>query len=234
MYLTKPNDLVSQNYYVDGKHKWGLPGVTCPSCRRVWGTVGVTYPGIDLAQIQDEMIYREPRNVPLNEFHQMQEHVQAIFRKPHYLPPGTQLGYLEGKIRGRPQDFIWLNLWTLLAMKETWEMLSSSSLSLPKTTGSHLQSLDQLSLEILEPELVLSGDIFLPKISKEKDQCSICNYKFLKLPNKIVLVKQTLTSENDIFRCSNFPTLIIATEKFKAICEELKIQNITFQKIDIV
>ena len=233
MYLTKPNDLIDPGYYIDGTHKWGLPGVTCPSCRRAWGTVGITYPSVDLSHVQSEMIYREPRNVPLGEFHRMQESVQAILGKHYYLPPGTELGYFEGKIKGQPQDFVWLNSWTLLVMKKTWEMLSSSQLNLPQTTASHLRSLDRLSLEILEPELALSGDILLPKGNKEKDQCAICGYKFLKLPNKIVLVKKTLTAEDDIFR-SNFPTQIIATEKFKAVCEDLKIQDVTFQKIETV
>ncbi len=234
MYLTRLNDLIGRNYYVDGTHKWSLPGVTCPSCRRYWGAIGVTYPSVDLAQIQNEVEYRKPRNVALSEFHRMQENVHALFGKNYYLPPGTELGCFEGKIKGLPQDFIWLNSWTLLVMKNAWERLTDSPLNLPPTTASQLRSLDRLSLEILEPELALSGDIILPERDKREAQCVVCGYKFLKLPNKIVLAGKTLITENDIYRCSNFPTLIFATEKFKVVCEGLKIQDVSFQKIEIV
>ena len=109
-------------------HKWGLPGLQCPTCDSPGGWTGLEYPCVDLSGLPARELKRLSNGwpVPLEEFERLRELVRPLAPKGALLKPGTEFGPRTGTGSGRFGSFFMQNPWSLFAQREALERLQGS------------------------------------------------------------------------------------------------------------
>lgn len=218
------------NDQLQADYTLGMPGVHCPVCNQTWAKIGLSYPAIDLSKTPIAKELTEARVVEYEEFEDIRSSVRQFLPDNFPIFPGTCFGPIKGKITGKRGDFVWLHRWDLLVKLTTFEKLLSTGLLLPEISSPQLQpKLDgQLVQFQIEPHGQLSPNSF---VDPDSLICSLCKRDARKV-EKIVLVKESISRELDIFRIGNFTTQILVSRRFKDAVDELKLTNIKFKKID--
>jgi uncharacterized double-CXXCG motif protein len=221
--------------YIDAVHKWGLPGVDCPSCNSIWSTVGLEYPTIDLTDFADEEIYRQPRLVKLEVFLDLRKKIADAFPKLPLLNPGAEFGSSVGKaVGGKLNGFVWRAWWTICFEASTLEKLKNSGLSLPRSVKAEV-TFKKEEQEVLEFDLPLKGKLINGVYDGiQLNYCDVCGRNSASLPEEIQIGGSSVPDDTDIFRVSNFPTLILITEHFREKIANLGIKGAVFEEVKIV
>lgn len=219
--------------YVDAVHKWGLPGVSCPVCKQIWAGTGLEYPTIDLSSLRERKLFEKPRVEPLHEVEEMKKILKRAFPNIGKIGPGTLLGQMVGKSTGHLNDFVWHNPWTLLITIDALTKLQSYELSLPVTVAPALK-FNTKQQEIYEFEICPRG-ILLNGIYKigEIKICPGCDRDSATMPERLIVDGSSLPKNLDMFRLSNFATVILVTEPFVEAVKDLNIRGAVFQEIEV-
>jgi len=217
---------------VIGSHRWFLPGVKCPSCRQTWTTIGIIYPVIDLTGTPMDELLREPRAAHLEEYETLQAELREYV--PDHLPlsPGTHLGSLVGKAKGKMGDFVWQQLWNLLITHEAYVALTDKNILMPDYGIPHLNFGKKPPVDLFELQIELGASLSPKSLEPVGDVCSLCGRDTRKV-RKVILDQSTIPTDKDIFRIRGFSSQIIGTERFKCACEELNLSNITFTPVEV-
>jgi uncharacterized double-CXXCG motif protein len=220
-------------YSFDVTHRWGLPGVNCPRCSS-WATIGLAYPSVDLSSLPNQEEYTRRWPVPPQHLDELRRTLMTAV--PAHLPlkPGTKLGPLTGKAKGTFGDFAWPNSWTLLVRRGARDLLQSAGVKLPESAATEIsyrssEPPDLLELQI-EPRAKLSVKC-LPEGSAEP--CPVCTRRRINAPERIVLQKDSLPSDVDLFRIVELPTYIVATSRFADAAQDLRLSDIVFKEIEV-
>lgn len=219
---------------IDGHHKWSLPGVTCPFCGSSWSSAGLEYPGIDLGTLRDEHLYRKARNEPLNVYLSLGQQITKEFPELTILKPGTLFGPIVGKTVGRVEGFIWQTSWTVCLERTAMEKLNESDLSLPISVKVE-QTPNVETREVYEFHLPLKGHLINGVYDGlQRVYCTACGRDSASLPNQIQIAITSIPSDFDIFRVTNFNTLVLVTERFVETVRKLKIRGACFQEVGLL
>jgi uncharacterized double-CXXCG motif protein len=207
----------------------GLPGVKCSTCGQTWAMIGVNYPKVDPSVLPSSKRYTKPWPVDIETFEMLRDQIIPLVPEGLPLPPGTEFGPLEGRIKGKPGDFAWVNSWTLLIQQQKYYTLTSSNLKLPEVAITHLKKGEQFALlEFqIEPLAHLAQSAYE---SDEPDRCSRCGRENRKV-KEVIVDRKSIPTNNDMFRVRDFPTYILVTEKFRNTVSDLNLTNITFAQI---
>jgi uncharacterized double-CXXCG motif protein len=218
--------------HIEATHKWGLPGVSCPVCNQIWSTVGVEYPSIDFTNFADEKLYRRARCEPLSEYQRLRDNIVQAFPQLKVLKPGTEFGSLVGKAVGnRLNGFVWRAWWTISLEADALKKLKDSNLSLPKTIKAELK-FKQEEQEVFEFHLPLKGILLNGEYDGTQLKCCEgCGRDSASKPNEILIDYSSLPHDVDIFRVSNFTTIILVTEKFIKAVSDLGIKGALFNEV---
>lgn len=225
----RSDDLV--DYGIEGTHRWHLAGVKCPTCGVTWGTVGVEYPTVDISGETFANEYKIPSPVSPEELERLRSRIRSRFPEGTPLPPGTDFGQFVGKASGRFPDFAYPSPWTLFIKRDAYAQLSSRNVRMPAAVIPELRfrSKNQVNvlfeLEIL-PLVSLAPASFLPG----DEPCKSCGREGRKVEVPIVS-RDSVPEEVDVFRPHNFPTYILATERFKQAVDELGLKGMVFQEL---
>ena len=221
--------------YIDAIHKWGLPGVICPVCKSTWSTVSLEYPSVDLTNFADEKLYREARPEPLNEFLRLRQKIADAFPQLPVLEPGAEFGPSVGKaVGGRLDGFVWRAWWTICLEASALEKLKDSGLSLPNSVKAELKFKKE-EQEVFEFDLPLKGKLINGVYDGiQLNYCDACGRNSASLPEEIQIGGSSVPDDTDIFRVSNFPTLILITEHFREKIADLGIKGAVFEEVKIV
>ena len=219
---------------VDAAHKWCLPGVICTRCGSTWATVGLEYPAVDLSSLPNEQTYRRPWPVPFNEFVRLCRQVAELMEREALLRPGADIGPLVGKRKGRfVADFAWVNLWTLLATKESLAWLEERVPNLigvsPTLTFRGDEPPTLLDLQ-LEPQ----GELILPPVRNGAYPCDECGRDPRSLPEQIVIAKSSIPKNLHLFRARNFTTVVLATDRFVKAVRDLGLVGLRFELVSVL
>ncbi|MDQ4123221.1 MAG: double-CXXCG motif protein [Acidobacteriota bacterium] len=217
--------------YIDAGHKWGLPGVICPVCKSTWSTVGLEYPTVDLANVADEELYREPRAEPLNVYKKLQQRIQEAFPRLSLLEPGAEFGPLVGKAVGRLDGFVWRAWWTVSLEANAFEKLNNYGLTLPPSIKAELKFKKEVQ-QVFELELPLLGKLTNGVYDNiQLKHCHACGRDSASKPQEVLIDCSSVPNPVNIFRVSNFRTIILVTERFVEAVTSLNIKGAVFKEV---
>lgn len=218
---------------IDATHKWGLPGVVCESCGVTWANTGTQYPSVDISDNPTESLYRLPRVLPFKLFEELRESIRASFPNDALLYPGTEFGSLVGWARDCPDGFVWQNPWTLLIHKNALNRLADNDVFLPLTVPCQLTTKAPECLELYEFEIT-SYACLSPGMLHGAKICFVCNRIEVKVPfEELVIEKNSVPANLDLFRVAEFTTMILATERFVEAAITSNLSGIRFDEIKL-
>jgi uncharacterized double-CXXCG motif protein len=218
--------------YIDGTHKWGLPGIICPACKATWSTISKAYPSVDLTSVESLADFEKARPEPADEYERLRELVRPLLPPGAVLKPGTGFGPIVGKAQGRFGQFFSPYPWLLLVQREALEKLQAEGLRGLKGCRTDLRFRQRASPELLELEILPVGKVHpdcLP--SDRKPSCARCGQNRIRRPEDLVLDGSTLPDHLDLFRLEDYSTEIICTERFAKTCQRLKLDGVVFQPL---
>ncbi len=220
-------------YEINASHMWGLPGVRCSVCGRTWSTTGIAYPALDLSILPSVGRYCEPSPVTVEEFKELRASILRLLSVDFALPPGTEFGPLVGKARGKFGDFAWLNPWTMLVRHKALLRLMSKHARLPKVVASRLNFQSESPVELLEFQIEsFASPSTKSFLAGESSSCLVCGYDARKV-KRVIVNRASIPSRVDLFRLRDFPTTILATERFAKIVQELNMTDILMSEVDV-
>ncbi|WNG39572.1 hypothetical protein F0U61_42305 [Archangium violaceum] len=218
--------------YVDGSHRWKLPGIICPACKATWSAIAKDYPSVDLTPVASLANFEKARPEPADEYERLCELVRPLLPPGAVLEPGAGFGPIVGKAQGRFGQLVSPVPWVLLIQREALEKLQAEGLRGLKGCRTELRFRQRASPELLELELLPVGRVHpdcLP--SKRPPICHRCGRNGLSLPDKLLLDASTIPSHLDLFRLEDFSTQLICTERFVDACRRLGLDGVVFHPL---
>ncbi len=239
MYLfhTKPDDAnwgIQYKYYINAAHKWGLSGVTCVVCNTTWITVGIEYPALDLSNLPTVDLYCIHKPVSLEVMENLRHPIIPMLPPNSYLPPSTDIGPLVGKAWGKFGDFAWLNPWTMLMQRQTYQSLVSVGVQMPILgMPPEITFRSKTFPDLVEPQVEALARLvpasFIPPVSQP---CPGCGRYSRKL-ERMIVDGASIPSHVDLFRPRDHPTYILATERFVKAVQKFNMTDILFEEIEV-
>ena len=207
---------------IDAGHRWGLPGVICPTCGATWSTSSCEYPAIDLSHLPEAKLYETPRAEPLEEFERLRRPLLPLIPNGFIPPPGTEFGPLDGKAWGNFGRFAWRGGSSLLVDQSTFEQLQAADVQglvgvKPEIRYRGKKAPDWLELH-LEPHALLHRDCLPPDLPP---RCPACGRQAFKRPDHLIVDAASVPTHVDVFRAKNYTTVILATERFVEAMKQL-------------
>jgi uncharacterized double-CXXCG motif protein len=225
------------NPVIDGSHKWKLPGIKCPRCGNPWARgVFISYPWVDPKLLPRRSRYTGVRTVEPEELPEYAEPLRPQVGPDLPLPPGTSFGPFTGRHKvGALEDF-YLYYSELLVSRSAWErLIGSYGLHLPATPAEVRakrkgEQLDYVELHAL-PRAVLGA----PKIQEPgQDYCPECGFDQRSLPKPLVIRKESIPDNEDVFRLIDEPQVRLGTGRLVQAVQELRLKGIEFERVEVI
>ncbi|HLL02645.1 MAG TPA: double-CXXCG motif protein [Myxococcaceae bacterium] len=231
-YWLRPDE--ASNGDVSAAHKWGLPGIHCPTCGTTWADGSDAYPSVDLSALPEMREFEVSRPEPFAEFARLREIVRPLMPPGVPLEPGTEIGPLVGTASGTFTPLFMQNPWTLLALREALEQLQAEGLRGLKGCRTELRFRKKTPPELLELEIHPHGrlhDDCLPP--DRKPPCETCGRQGFTRPEELLLDAASLPTHTDLFRLANWTTMIMATERFAETARRLDLNGVIFKELPL-
>ncbi|HZH18288.1 MAG TPA: double-CXXCG motif protein [Archangium sp.] len=220
--------------YVDGAHRWKLPGIICPACKAIWSSGSKAYPSVELTPVASLADFETARPEPVDEYERLCELVRPLLPPGAVLEPGAGFGPIEGKAQGRFGQLVSPYPWLLLIQREALEKLQAEGLRGLKGCRTELRFRQRASPDLLELEVLPAGKVHpncLP--SNRKRPCARCGHHRIPLPSEPLLDASTLPSHLDLFRLEDYSSVIVCTERFVDTCKRLGLDGVVFHSLPI-
>jgi uncharacterized double-CXXCG motif protein len=215
--------------------RWFLPGVHCPVCHATWGGLSDAYPSADLSHLPDHEKYVARLEEDYAEFERLREQVRPLVPPGVPLWPGSAFGPLTGTAQGEFGPFLMHHPWALLLRREVLERLQAEGVQGLMGYRTELRFRKKNPPELLELELLPRGRVHPDYLPEDRPvPCVKCGRKGWKRPEELVLSASSLPHEIDVFRLDEFPTAIIASERFVEASRRLGYeQDIVFRELPL-
>ncbi|NVJ14490.1 double-CXXCG motif protein [Myxococcus sp. AM010] len=214
-----------------GSHKWGLPGASCSACGATWSGAGHYLPSVDLSQLPEHRAFEKARPEPFPEFVRLRELVRPLVAPDSQLPPGTGFGPLVGTAFGKLPAFAWI-IDVLLVHREAVERLQAEELRGIHPCPTALRFRQKRPPELLELQVQPRGRLHPACVPLDvPPPCPTCGRHAFRRPDEPILDTASLPPELDLFRVSNFATMVIGTERFVDAVRRLNLDGITFREL---
>jgi uncharacterized double-CXXCG motif protein len=211
----------------------GLPGIRCDVCGDTWSTTGVAYPSVEIGVLPKRVFTRGP--VSLAEFLFLRDEIIRALGKNVPLPPGTGLGPLSGTTAGVVERLEWLNPWTLLLSSSavvdlrSYGVLFDAAPVRLSTVGS-----PATRLALYEIAIPPSPSVDVEGTADEVSVCHVCGFTRIGRPEQLRVHLTGSNSESDLLRPANFPTLILATDRFVDAADACHLPNVAFDHVVVI
>ncbi|MCP3139906.1 SitI6 family double-CXXCG motif immunity protein [Pyxidicoccus xibeiensis] len=216
----------------DAAHRWGLPGVMCPTCGATWASAGHQYPAVDLSQLPERREFERARPEPFSEFARLRELVRPLAPPNAALPPGTTFGPLVGRASGRFGAFTSQGSIRWLVRRDALERLQAEGVRGLLGCRTELRFRQKDPPELLELQLEPHGrlhpDCIPPNVPPP---CVTCGWVYFRLPDEPILDAASLPPGLDLFRVGDYSTVIVGTERFMEAVRRLELDGITFHEL---
>ncbi len=197
--------------------------------------MGLQYPCVDLSGLPTRELQKlsTPWPVPFEEFERLRELVRPLAPKDALLKPGTVFGQRTGTGSGHFGQLFMQNPWSLFATREALEKLQGAGLRGLQGCSLNVRFRARRAPELLELQLVAHGTLHpgcLPP--SRKPPCPQCGSGDVSLPDTYWLDAATLPASLDVFRLSDWPTLIFATERMVDAVKRLELDGVMFREVE--
>ena len=229
----------SPRYSIEGKHRWGLPGVTCEACT-TWANRGSEYPGVELPAVVDKSRYvptlKPIPNTPVASavLDELRSAIRHVFPSRAELPPGTKFGKFVGAARGTLTDFCWWASWTLFVKRGGYERLIKAGVKGLLAVETEIIHRGRISSELLEFQVepwARLARVSLPEDGAPK--CKICGRRAISAPPRTVLEASSIPRGIDLFRGAEMTTWFFATERFYDTVRGLGLEGVEFEEVEV-
>ncbi|RKH98223.1 hypothetical protein D7Y04_25080 [Corallococcus sp. AB038B] len=220
--------------YINGVHRWGLPGGLCPVCHASPGGLGEAYPSVDLSGWAHRQELVEARQVPLEEYERLRELVRSQVPFDAPLFPGAEFGLLTGKASGKWGAIHLPEPWTLVMRRDALELMREEGIAL-RASKMDLRFLGRAEVELLEIEVHPRGRVHDSCFPEGRERpCERCGRQGGSYPNEPILDGHTLPRDQDLFRLTDYTTILFATERFVEVAERLGLEGVVFKEIPVL
>jgi uncharacterized double-CXXCG motif protein len=216
-------------------HPWGLPGRRCPDCALTGGPAGLHYPCVDLSGLPTKELKKlsDSWPVPFEEFERLRERVLPLVPVDAVLKPGTRFGPLTGTGRGHFGSLFMQNPWSLFVQREALERLQGTGLLGLQGCPLAVRFRTRHAPELRELQLRVQGRLHPDCLPPDRPPpCPTCDRVSLRLPATYWLDASSLPEDIDVFRLSDWPTLIIATERMVETVKRLELDGVVFRELE--
>jgi uncharacterized double-CXXCG motif protein len=220
----------------DAAHPWGLPGMHCPNCGTVGGWTGLQYPCVDLSGLPIEELEKlsDGWPVPYEEFVRRRELVRPLAPEGALLKTGTEFGALTGTGKGRFGQFFMQNPWSLFVQREALARLQAAGLRGLQGCPVNVRFRTKLAPELWELQFQAQGLLHPACLPPDrKPPCPLCERHDVSLPETHWLDAGSLPDDVDVFRLSNWPTFIIATQRMVDAVQHLELDGVVFREMEV-
>lgn len=218
--------------YVDGAHRWKLPGIICPACKATWSSGSKAYPSVDLTPVASLADFEQARPEPADEYERLCELVRPLLPPGALLEPGARFGPIVGKAQGRFGQLVSPVPWVLLIQREALEKLQAEGLRELKGCRADLRFRQRASPELLELEVLPVGRVHPDCLPPNREPpCPRCGRDGIPLPRELLLDASTLPHHLGLFRLEDYPSVIVCTERFVDACERLGLDGVVFHPL---
>ena len=235
LFEISPNNTIS-GIWVNATHKWAIPGIKCTACGTTWANTGLAYPGVDLSYLPCVEAYQDQWPIAPDRFDELRDKVLPLVPPKSLVLPGTEFGPLTGDIQGQFDQavFIWVNPWTLLLRRDAQQYFHNSGVILPITLDTDLTYKGKLCSTLVELQIEARASILqYDKTTRSETACFLCGHHPMLRPEPVIIQEACLPDDLDLFRLREFTTLILATERFFRVCQELAITDLLFREARI-
>jgi uncharacterized double-CXXCG motif protein len=217
-----------------GDYDAALPGVVCNVCGEIWASSGHIYPQVDVEQLRRVGDFSSPWPVPLPKLLEKYELVRPFLPPGSPLAPGTRFGVIRGSL-GKPADLSRL-IGSYVLSRSAYERLAAAGVLLPPGYPANLViKRTKIPADMLELAFLPTARWASVHLKDHPDlPCLACGRRFTKTPWDTIVVKSTIPSDLDIFRCYDNPNQVFVTERFKEAAEALKLTNMTFRQQQVI
>lgn len=218
-------------------HKWGLPGMQpCPVCGLGGAVLGLEYPCVDLSSLPALELKKlsNPAPVPLEELERLRELVRPLAPRNAVLEPGTELGPLTGTGSGTFGQLFMQADWTLCLRDEALKRLRATGVRGLEAGLVDVRFRGKNPPRLVNMQLEVQGRFHPSCLTwTRKPPCPRCGSTEVDgpMPDPIVLDSKTLPEDVDLFRLTDAPGLIIATEHFVEAAARLELDGVVFLPI---
>ena len=197
------------------EHKWGLPGIHCPRCDATWSDISFAYPCTDLSGLERQGDFSARLEQDYAEFERLCTRVRPLVPPGFPLWPGTEFGPLVGSASGNFGQLFMQYAWTLLIRREALEQLQAEGLRGLQGCRTELRFRQKSAPELMELQLEPQGRLHPDCLPPDREpSCAKCGREDLTLPDHRILDAASLPSHLDLFRLTDFGTVIVASERF--------------------
>ncbi|WP_141589004.1 double-CXXCG motif protein [Myxococcus sp. AB056] len=219
---------------LNAAHRWSLPGLAdCPGCGATWSTAGLHYPCVDLTSLPTRHEYEEPRPEPYEEWARLREQVRPQVPPGFVLMPGTKFGPMTGRASG-PFGQLHLQAWSLSLRREALEQLRQAGLQGLNGCPMQLKGSGRNPPELLELQLTPCGRFHPDCLPSDREPpCPTCGVESYGLPAPYLLDTASIPTTADVFRLADWPTLILATQRFVDAVQRLELDGVTFRQVAV-
>jgi hypothetical protein len=223
-----------QTSSIEVVHKMGLPGLDCPKCGP-WGTAGLEYPMLTVKGKE----FSSSWPVRLEEFNDIKIKLKQIVGDAAFEArlwrPGTCIGPLTGKGRGKKFNSIVIAGWSLLIEDGLFNALSQffplegvkADIKWGKIKGANEQVLPTFVEVEVRPTLDFWGD-------EEFPICEICGRQSGSVPQQIKIRSDSYDSALGLYRGNFGSTVLFCSEAFRNKACELAKTEIVYTCVDVV
>lgn len=230
-----PDEGSSHAGSMDGAHRWELPGGLCPVCKTSRGGLGEAYPSVDLSGFPERKALEEARQEPLEEYERLREAVRPLAPKGALLLPGAGFGPFVGKASGTFGALHMPTPWSLVVQRLALEALKAGGVRGLAGYPMELRFRGKHPLDLLELEIPVRGQLHGSCFPSERPPpCHRCGRDGSSLPDAPALDGATLPVDVDLFRLSDFTTVIVASERFHHAVERLEGGAVVFKELRVL
>ncbi|MFP2911728.1 double-CXXCG motif protein [Pyxidicoccus sp. 3LFB2] len=220
---------------LSGIYKWYLPSVLdCPGCGPgVFGNDSVRYPCVDLTGLPNVRDYEVRPPQPVDEYLRVSEQLRPLLPPGAMLKPGMALGPMIGRASGSFGSLFMYDPGFLHMRREALERLQQEGIRGLRGCPTELRFRGKNPPELLEPELLIRGELHPDCLPPGAKTCERCGAKNYSLPDPYILDAATLPTEVDLFRVAGWSSLIIATERFVEAVKRLGLDGVIFREVPV-
>src|SRR5262249_12664996 len=173
--------------------------------------------------------------IPIEDYRDLLAKIEPITGPKRPLRPGANFGPLQGTARGLLGDFAWVNPWTMLVRRSTYQELVSSGFSLNGGEASFVFSPScEFEDESTEPlvELEARCKVALANLPS-RDTCPVCGRLPITKPKRMVLEAASYDSALPLQRIVEMPTYFVVSDDLGEFIRARGFTNITLTKIEL-
>ncbi|HZH74997.1 MAG TPA: double-CXXCG motif protein [Archangium sp.] len=220
---------------LSARHKWGgLPGLRCPECRATWAGSATAYPSVDLSALAERKEYEKPRPEPFDEFVRLRELVRPLVPSGAQLLPGANFGPLVGTATGTFSPLFFHFVEMPLVHRAALEQLQAEGVRGLRGFPTELRFRQKTHPELLELEILAYGRLH-PDCTPQgrRPPCPKCGHDYFTRPDEPMLEAASLPTHTDLFRLSDFETMLIGTERFVEAVRRLALEDVDIRELPL-